>query len=933
MGLTDSQKAVPHDPENEGQTEVAYRLAWARTYLKKAGFIHSPSRGTWALTPEGSEARNLDGRAIARQIRAESPKAQPEASGEEAETYLFAWNPERFEWKDLDAQIRAVQETGAAEDTWSCGSVKNIPPGSRFFLIRLGHEPRGIVGAGVTLDEVYEAPHYQEDRAARGEKANRVDIRFDALSRVPIVRRSELDEPPFEGVSWDTQMSGVKIPRAAAGSLEQEWRRRLRARELGEPATLMSAQDFDRWRELWNQARADATWVERHRLRDSKRREVLPEIRELVTGFIGGQMSLPDFRETFDRKTRNEWDLFGLKGLSGAMFLNKFAKYLPDQDDAASVLRATLQAPTSEIEARTQLHELMAYLDRQISAGVATGAGLQPNRSPFFVSACWHAQQPGQWPIMFQSARDALQADGLLGRNLKGADGYLEFTRVFRALSEGLGISFWELEHLCARSTIDLPVDSDNVDQPDEEPQRERVWLIAPGPGASMFDDFYRDGIVAIGWDYLSDLAQYPDVEAIRQAIQQHRGGTASPTHDALACHQFAHEMQVGDIVFAKRGRREIVGYGVVSSAYRYEPERQTYVHVRSVDWKKRGQWVPRDKPLVTKTLTDIGQYPGLVADIRSAIGTGDAGEASRTPIEIEVVPARPVYTIEDVVEDMFLPRLDIEEALELLSYKKNLVIQGPPGVGKTFFAKRLAYLLLGEKDPERVSMVQFHQSYSYEDFVQGYRPTESGKFARVDGPFLRFCDQALQDASLPYVLIIDEINRGNLSKIFGELLMLMEADKRSDVWATSLIYSREGEPPFSIPKNLHVIGTMNTADRSLAMVDYALRRRFVFVDLGPGFEQPSFARKLSSLGVDATLRDRIVKRLERLNGRIRQDPSLGDGFCIGHSYFCQVGGSAADDSWYKRIVRTEIGPLLREYWFDNAERAADELAQLLDDD
>ncbi len=125
----------------------------------------------------------------------------------------------------------------------------------------------------------------------------------------------------------------------------------------------------------------------------------------------------------------------------------------------------------------------------------------------------------------------------------------------------------------------------------------------------------------------------------------------------------------------------------------------------------------------------------------------------------------------------------------------------------------------------------------------------------------------------------------------------------------------------------------MNTADRSLAMVAYALRRRFVFVDLGPGFGQPSFARKLSSLGVDATLRDRIVKRLERLNDRIRQDPNLGDGFCIGHSYFCQVGGSAADDSWYKRIVRTEIGPLLREYWFDNTERAADELAQLLDDD
>ena len=304
-----------------------------------------------------------------------------------------------------------------------------------------------------------------------------------------------------------------------------------------------------------------------------------------------------------------------------------------------------------------------------------------------------------------------------------------------------------------------------------------------------------------------------------------------------------------------------------------------------------------------------------------------------RPPVQDEVVQVRPVYTLDEVVGDMFVQRQDIEETLELLGYKKNLVIQGPPGVGKTFFAKRLAFLLLGEKDPERISLVQFHPSYSYEDFVQGYRPTDKGTFARVDGPFLRFCDQALQDTNVPYVLIIDEINRGNLSKVFGELLMLVEADKRSEAWATSLTYSREGEPAFYIPKNLHIIGTMNTADRALAMVDYALRRRFAFVDLGPAFGQVSFARKLSSIGVDGALQDRIVKRLERLNRRIREDPNLGDGFCVGHSYFCQTGGSEADENWYKRIVRTEIGPLLREYWFDSAERAAEELAQLLDDD
>jgi 5-methylcytosine-specific restriction protein B len=619
------------------------------------------------------------------------------------------------------------------------------------------------------------------------------------------------------------------------------------------------------------------------------------------------------------------------------MFLNKLAKNLPDQEDTAAVLRTTLDAPKDDANARTKLRELMAYLDHQIEAGVATSGGLQPNRSPFFVSACWHAQYPDEWPIMFQSAREALQSDGLLGRNLKGPDGYLEFIRVFRALRDELGITSWNLEHLCSRvaSSPAVPPDVEEElgDDQDEAPLRERVWLIAPGPGASLFDEFYREGIVAIGWDYLGDLSQYPDADAIRLAIQNHRGGDVSPTHDALACYQFAHDMEVGDVIYAKRGRREIVGYGVITSEYRFEPDRSSYRHVRSVDWKLKGEWQPREKPLVTKTLTEIGQYPGLIADIRNALGAATTDQQAATAIRTEPVAPRIAYTIDDAVEELFLPRREIQEAVELLRYKKNLVIQGPPGVGKTFFARRLAYLLLGEKDPERVSFVQFHQSYSYEDFVQGYRPADSGKLERVDGPFLRFCDQALQDTSLPYVLIIDEINRGNLSKVFGELLMLLEADKRSDVWATALIYSKDNEPAFHVPKNLHIIGTMNTADRALAMVDYALRRRFAFVDLGPGFGQPSFARKLAALGVDATLRDRIVNRVQSLNERIRREPNLGEGFCLGHSYFCQTGGATADEEWYKRVARTEIGPLLREYWFDNVERAADELARLLDDD
>lgn len=204
----------------------------------------------------------------------------------------------------------------------------------------------------------------------------------------------------------------------------------------------------------------------------------------------------------------------------------------------------------------------------------------------------------------------------------------------------------------------------------------------------------------------------------------------------------------------------------------------------------------------------------------------------------------------------------------------------------KTFFAKRLAHLLLGKKDLDRLSKVQFHQSYAYEDFVQGYRPVDDGKFGHVDGSFMQFCDQALQDPSSPYVLLINEIKRGNLSKIFGELLLLIGADKRSETWATKLIYSKEGESPFDVPKNLCITGTMNTSNRSLAMVDYALRHRFAFFDVPPVFGQPSFFRKITSLGVESALSDRIVSHLQYLNARICGDPNLGDEFRLGHSYF-----------------------------------------------
>jgi 5-methylcytosine-specific restriction endonuclease McrBC GTP-binding regulatory subunit McrB len=221
--------------------------------------------------------------------------------------------------------------------------------------------------------------------------------------------------------------------------------------------------------------------------------------------------------------------------------------------------------------------------------------------------------------------------------------------------------------------------------------------------------------------------------------------------------------------------------------------------------------------------------------------------------------------------------------------------------------------------------MVQFHQSYSYEDFVQGYRPDGRGGFQLRQGVFLDFCGRAQADPDNLYAFIIDEINRGNLSKIFGELMLLIEPDKRSPEWATKLAYAPNLEEKFFVPPNLFLLGMMNTADRSLSMVDYALRRRFAFVTLRPTFESQIFRETLLDNGISSPLIDKIVSRMTELNADIARDRlNLGPGFCIGHSYFITpVSGRAPDSEWYRHVVETEIVPLLEEYRSDSSTQVA----------
>ena len=271
------------------------------------------------------------------------------------------------------------------------------------------------------------------------------------------------------------------------------------------------------------------------------------------------------------------------------------------------------------------------------------------------------------------------------------------------------------------------------------------------------------------------------------------------------------------------------------------------------------------------------------------------------------------IYTKDNFLEEVFMEEKQYAAIVELLERKKNIILQGAPGVGKTFAAKRLAYSILGCKDESKVEFIQFHQSYAYEDFVLGYKPTETG-FTIEKGPFYEFCKKAELNSG-KHFFIIDEINRGNLSRIFGELLVLTEASKRHE--SATLLYTKE---EFQVPKNVYIIGMMNTADRSLAMIDYALRRRFSFFSMEPAFELDSFKSYLDVLALSAPKVKPLVAKIIELNNEIENDSNLGKGFKIGHSYLCV--DDISDDA-LKAIVQYEIIPLLEEYWYDEPSNIA----------
>ncbi len=444
----------------------------------------------------------------------------------------------------------------------------------------------------------------------------------------------------------------------------------------------------------------------------------------------------------------------------------------------------------------------------------------------------------------------------------------------------------------------------DNSSSVDDDVETKRYWIYSPGENASNWDDCYLGGRMTIGWNEIGDLRSYNSKDEMREAMKEAIDPTRSFLMGAHATWQFVHDMKPGDIVFAKKGMHTLIGRGIVKSEYRFEPG---LGNVRDVEWTHKGEW-KHPGQAVMKTLTDVTAYTDYVAKLNAIF----EGEMDSDIEEQEIV--YPPYEAEDFLKDVYMDEDSYESLVGLIRKKKNVILQGAPGVGKTFAAKRLAYSMMGFKDSSRVMLVQFHQSYSYEDFIMGFRPSETG-FELKKGAFYNFCKKAEIDSDNDYFFIIDEINRGNMSKIFGELFMLIESDKRGS--KLQLLYSDEN---FSVPQNVYIIGMMNTADRSLAMLDYALRRRFAFFDIKPAFDNEGFREYRKNLGNDKF--DKLLDSVKQLNEAIAKDDSLGEGFCIGHSYFCNLKDVTDQD--LSSIVEYELIPLLKEYWFDEPSKVRD---------
>lgn len=420
-----------------------------------------------------------------------------------------------------------------------------------------------------------------------------------------------------------------------------------------------------------------------------------------------------------------------------------------------------------------------------------------------------------------------------------------------------------------------------------------RTWVIAAGRDLEHWDRWLKEGIVSLGHEHVGDLSVYSSKQEVERVLAANSESGQRPTNHALATWEFAHVMEPGDRVFAKQGTRLIVGAGTVTGPYQYRADARP-PHARSVRWEAHGQWeLADDSRLGIKTLTDVTEYPEFVAKLEQLLALPNV-DARHEP-----------YTLVDLSRDTGYSPETIGSWLSRLQRKRQVVMQGPPGTGKTFLAERIAKHLVSGTNG-LIEIVQFHPSYSYEDFVEGLRPVpgaEGLQFERTPGHFMKFCDEARKlGTDAPCVLIIDELNRARVSQVFGELMYGLEYRDRN-------VRLSSGNQ-FSVPGNVLVIATMNTADRSIALVDHALRRRFSFIDVPPAMDV--LRRHLVSRQLPA---DGLINAIEQVNRTI-EDPR----YAVGISFFLLKHRFLASE--LAEIWRGEIEPYLEEFFFDQPEKS-----------
>lgn len=446
-----------------------------------------------------------------------------------------------------------------------------------------------------------------------------------------------------------------------------------------------------------------------------------------------------------------------------------------------------------------------------------------------------------------------------------------------------------------------------------------RIVKIAPGHNGKFWDECRQGGYICVGWDEVGDLKEFESKEEFRRAF-----GEAYPDYSPGKATEKANEvwtlmeLQPGDIVLANQGTGNILGQGQVTDpGYVWRPDRGEWAfHTVAIDWEAKEPW--RIEPIKHWGMTTVSnvspdQYKRILQGLIDGAGNGGGG-------------------VVDIPPDPLLAEL-----ATTISRKGQVVLYGPPGTGKTYNARRFSVWwlsaqgnseeskrVLGDADVFRsaearlsasdtdenigqLTRVTFHPSYTYEDFVEGYKPVPTGTgqldLRMTDGVFKRVCRAAQADTDRPYLLLIDEVNRGNIPKIFGELITLLEFDKRE--MTVVLPQSRE---TFSVPRNVFLLGTMNTADRSIKLLDAALRRRFAFIELMPD-TKPLGGGKVGDLDLALFLTG-LNSKIAATEGREKQ---------IGHSFLLtDTGDPVTSHAEFAQRFRYEILPLLQEYAYED---------------